>query len=62
MTFVDRRCFAATCRGDQRSLTCLWDVDAAMFNAKVGRSLADARDNKNRPSSSDYDSRVHGPP
>ena len=51
MTFVDWRCFAATCRDHHQSLTCLWDVDAAMFNAKAGRSIADARDNKNWPSS-----------
>ena len=66
MTFVDRRCFAATCRDHQRSLTCLWDVDAAMINVKMGRSLADARDNKNRPSSTiagymDRHSRVNYP-
>ena len=40
-TFVHRRCFAATCRDHQRSLTCMWDVNAAMFNAKACRSLAD---------------------
>ena len=51
MTFVDRRCFTATCRDHQRSLTCLWDVDAAMFNAKAGRSLGNTRANKNQPSS-----------
>ena len=38
-------------------------VDAAMFNANAGRSLADARDNKNRPSSTiagymDHNTRV----
>ena len=51
MTFVDWHCFAATCRDNQQLLTCPWDVDTAMFNAKAGRSLADARDNENQPSS-----------
>ena len=63
---LSARCFSATCRDHQRSLTCLWDIDAAMFNAKAGRSLDDARDNKNRPSSTitgymNRYSRVHEP-
>ena len=50
LSYIVTDTFVATYHDRQQSLTCLWDADAAMFNAKAGRSLADTRDNKNRPS------------